>query len=462
MSEQAGLLDHIRKASEGKLSQDFVIELINCMFHSQKIFDISKQHLKYHYLQSEPQKKVVKYIFDLQDVQKAIPTIGMVGQAFASDKEVISLLGQIKKSTVTNDQHESILSSFEEYIRKSRFIALYTKVGELFNQGKQDEAISVLDKESTEISAFALRQTYYTRIFGDYNNRAEKRKIAPEKVLSRYCIWGIHELDDYSGGLEYGRSALLMGRSGGGKSTAMKWIGLANARIGKRVVHIQAEGSLMECETAYDAAWTGTAIDDLEFGNIPSNKQLKIQKAHRDILGNNGEIYVYAAEQFDSLSVSDVREILLDIEKIYGKIDLVLWDYLPKFTITNHKFFGEHAERQRRLAIGDKITNIAVEFNCACVTAVQADNVLPAEYNKADFVMRRSNISENKSQTEPFSYFITLNQTDDELEAGIIRLYCDKMRKRKPGKLIRIYTAMDRARFYDSVKTLQTFYNKAA
>lgn len=457
------LLDQLKKATESKLSQGFVVELINCIFHSQKIFDISKQHLKYHYLESEPQKKVVKYLFDLQDVQKSIPTIGMVGQVYSTDKDVIALLSQVKKSVVSNGQHEAIITSFEQFIKKSKFIALYSKVGELFNQGKQDEAIEVLNTESEEISAFALRQNSYTKVFADFEKVNEKRIANSDKIINKYAPFGIKELDDYCMGIEYGRSALLLARSGGGKSTAMKWTGLCNARLGKRVVHFSAEGTEEEALTAYHAGFAGINLDEMELGTIPTTKRAKILKAHRDILGAGGEIYLYASEQFDQLTIDDCREIIIDIEKIHGKVDLVIFDYMEKFSLKGTFYNSEAGERKRRSDLGDKITNIATEFKCAVLTAIQANDIKPADYNKPDFVLTRSSIAEYKAAVNPFSYFISINATDDEYENNIARLYCDKMRKRKRGKLIRIYQALEQGRFYDSYKTSQTFYqNKPA
>lgn len=452
------LLDSLKKATETKLNADFVVELISCMFTSQKIFDIAKQHLQYHYLQSDPQKRVVKYLYDTQSLLKSIPTIGMVAQAHLTNKDVLALLGQIKKITITNDQHEAILKSFEDFIKKSKLIAAYTKVGELFNQGKQDEAASVMLKEAEIIAAFSLKSNYYTRVFADFEKTNEKRIANSDKRISKYAIFGIPELDNYCRGIEYGRSALLMARSGGGKSTAMKWVGLCNARLGKRVIHFQAEGTEEEALTAYHAGFTGINLDDMEMGNIPATKRVKILKAHRDILGNNGEIFLYASEQFDQLSIDDCKEIIADITKLYGSPDLIIFDYMEKFSLKGTFYNSEAGERKRRSDLGDKITNIATMFGCAVLTAIQANSVAPSDYNKSDFVLTRSSISEYKAAINPFSYFITINATDDESEAGIARLFCDKMRKNKRGKLIRIYQALDQGRFYDAYKTSQTFY----
>ena len=97
-------------------------------------------------------------------------------------------------------------------------------------------------------------------------------------------------------------------------------MGLCNARLGRRVVHFQGEGTEKECLDAYDAGWTSINLHDIEFGAIPENKKMKIVKAQRDILSNGGEIYVYASESFDSMSIDGSRDILLDIVSLHGHV----------------------------------------------------------------------------------------------------------------------------------------------
>jgi hypothetical protein len=200
------------------------------------------------------------------------------------------------------------------------------------------------------------------------------------------------------------------------------------------------------------------SLSDMEMGNIPTDKLVKIQKAYKDILNTGGEIYVYASEQFDSLSIQKCREILLDIEKNIGKVDLVIFDYLEKFTVDGKFYNSESGERKRRAEIGDKITNISTEFSCSVLTAIQANDIKVADYNKPDFVLTRNNISEYKAAINPFSYFITINATDEEYEASNIRLYIDKLRNGKSGKTVRIYQSLNNGRFYDSHKTKEILY----
>lgn len=452
-------------ASEYKLQPDFLIELIKCCLlpgnDSLKFLDIGKQHLKYHFLETEAQKKVVRYIFEVSEIQRVPPTIGAIGQAFANDKEVISLLSQVKKAQVPLEAHDGIIESFEVFIRKAMFVSVYEKVGNLYNEGKQQEAIELLAKEAQIINEFKLKQTYYTAIFRDFEKRQEKRVANRDTALLEKCVFGIHELDDLTrGGFNKGTSACILARSGAGKSMFLKWIGLCNARLGYRVIHFQAEGTEKEAEDTYDAAWTSVDLGNMELGHIPVDKRERVIKAHKNIMSSGGEIYVYAVEKFDSMSLNDAREIIIDIEKTFGKVDLVIFDYAELFTVKGAYFNSEQGERKRREDIANKITNIATEFKCGVVTATQANDIPPDKVNNPDFVITRHHISEFKGFIKPFSYFLTLNQTEDEYAEGICRILCDKFRKYRSGQIVRIQQHRENQRFYDAAETLKMFYNK--
>lgn len=449
---------------EKELSSDFIIELVKLCLDSKKVLDICKQHLKYHYLYNDSQKKVFKFILENYEITGRVPTIGMIGQAYSTDQDTISFLSRVKKVIIDKDQHESILETFEVYIKDSKFRVLYDKIGDLYNEGKQQQAIDLLNKESQEIANFKLKDNYYTAVFRDFEKRQQDRQENKSVALLDKLTFGIHECDDVTrGGFNKGTSVLIMARSGVGKSTFLRWIGLCNARLGRRVVHFQAEGTEKECLDAYDAGWTSVSTHDIEFGQIPESKKVKIFKAQKDILAGGGEIYVYASESFDSMTMDNCYDIIKDITEIYGDVDLVLFDYLEIFTLKGSFGSSEASERKRREEIANKMTNIAVEFKCGVATAYQGQDIAPAQYNNEEFVMTRHHASEFKNIIKPFSVFITVNQTDDEDQNEILRIWFDKIRKyKKPNKPIRIYQSRENGRFYNSLRTLQEFYTTIA
>ena len=160
------------------------------------------------------------------------------------------------------------------------------------------------------------------------------------------------------------------------------------------------------------------------------------------------------------MNIDDCKEYIDDIEKAYGKVHMVLFDYLEIFNVSGKFSHDDQGERKRREIIAKRITNTATHFKLLSITATQANDIKPDKWNNPDFVLTRSDISEFKGALKPFSYFITLNQTRDEYDAGIIRIHNDKFRKYKSGQTYRNYQSLGNSRFYDSRRTLQYFWDE--
>jgi len=450
------------EVEQKQLNQDFVLELLKSCLSSDKVLSIVSQHLKYQYLHTEAQKKVFKYVIDLYNTSSIVATIGTIGQAYSTDLEVITLLSKAKNIVVTKEQQQEVISSFENFIKDSRFRILYDRLGDLYNAGKQVEALQLLQTESEEISNFQLSESSYTTVFKDFEQRQLLRERNQDTILSEKLPFGIQELDDLTrGGFNKGTSVLITGGSGKGKSTFLRWIGMSGARIGKRVVHFQYEGSQQECLDAYDAGWTSIDLHDIELGSLPEQKLQKILKAQRDILATRGEIYVYAAEKFDALTIEESYDIVKDIVENIGGVDEILFDYLE--VAGTKKQFGtsDSSERRRREYIANKVTNMGIEFRCGVVAATQSMDILKEKEDNPNFVITRNHSSEFKGIVKPFSYHLTINQTSDESELEQVRLYCDKFRKYRSGQVIRIYQSLKNSRFYDSKRTLESGFLKS-
>jgi len=445
-----------------KISDNFLVELYKLCLTSEPFLGVVSKNLKYQYIPSEVHKTVWQEISDSYELDGVSPTIGVLSERLKNDSDAKKLLIEIKNCKI-GDNRDSIIKQFESYIRDVRFVDLYTRVGEMWNKNTQkdrDDAIAVLAKESEEIVGFSIGGELSAKVFSDFEKRQELRKQKEEDSQLK-IPFGIHALDHYTyGGGRLGTSGLILGRSGAGKSTFLRWVGLHAARLGYRVVHFQAEGTESEAMDNYDAAWTSVNTIDIEYGNIPANKATSIRRVREDILKGGGEIYVVASETFDSMYIEDCNERLEEIENKIGKVHLVLFDYLEIFNIKG-RYDGEKGERLKRDKIANKITNIATKFNVFSLSATQANDIKPEKWNSPDYVMTRSDISEFKGALKPFSYFMTLNQTKDESDNGVIRLHNDKFRHSKSGQTYKIYQSLDNSRFYDSKRTLQFFWDAA-
>ena len=202
----------------------------------------------------------------------------------------------------------------------------------------------------------------------------------------------------------------------------------------------------------YDAAWTGTLYSDVKIGDIPRNK-LEIGRRVIDKLRRT-DIMVSSEETFNAKTIVDVRRELQEMERAYGKIDVVIIDYLELLEVGDGHNYSPGEERFRQAKLAKAMKMLAMEFNVVVHTATQSSNIPEECKNDPEFVITRAQLSEDKGKIRPFDIFITINQTRDEARDEIMRLHTDKLRDYKNGDPIHICNNFAYARFYDRKRTM--------
>lgn len=444
-----------------KLSSNYLNELAKLCLSSQDVTEIVKQHLNYSFIKGEEYKEVFKYIFDYHGIHSKIPTLGTLSQNLPQKPSLINVLNNIRETSI-HDGKDQIMQSFESFIKKGRFQKLHEDVKEMYNKQEHEKAMLLLEKESKEINSFCLTSKLHTRVFSDFDRRQQERKQR-DFTNVKWPI-GIPAFDYHTkGGVEPGRAMLVIARKGVGKSTCLRSIGHNLAFRGHNGIHFQAEGTKSEVEDAYDAMWTGVPMMDIRKGDLTGKDVETIEKARKSFLAQCGEIFIVSYEQFNSASIAECRQAILDLMKEYN-IKWAIFDYLEKFDPGDGKRYGTNAEgeRAKKLAVAEKIVNIATEFKIFCATATQASSIEKKDYNDPNFVITRENISNLKATVDPFAYTITLNQTDDENDKDIMRIHEEAFRFQKILSWESTYhIAQDRnkGRFIDIQETNKRFWD---
>lgn len=452
------------------LATNFVVELIAAALERRTVFEIVKQYLKFSYLQEEAEKKLWQWVTKRYDLTGKVPTIGQIQQQFVDDERVLEKLEEIGDVEIDeNGGYELIIDSFEKFIKKMKFLEVNDKIADTYNRGDKEGAWELFVKFAEDFSKFSIQDAKFETVFGDFAERQAKRKS--EDWNFRYKIpTGIDELDyrlgGESGGPETGECVLWLGMSGAGKSQCLVSLGISAARQGFRVAHFQLEGTKEQCLNRYDAAWTGTLYQDVKLGNITAKKMEVTKRIVKKL--RKTDIIVSSEETFNAKTLVDIRRELKEMEKKYGKIDVIIIDYLELAEVGDgHRYTpSEERFRQSKLAKGMKM--LAMEFNAVVHTATQTNDVPPEQRDDPEFVITRSNLNEDKGKIRPFDIFVTINQTRDEAKEEIMRLHTDKLRDYKNGEPIHIANNFSYARFYDRKRTIELnmddgwgeFYNK--
>lgn len=439
------------------LATNFVVELIAAALERRTVFEIVKQYLKFSYLQEEAEKKLWQWVTKRYDLTGKVSTIGQIQQQFVDDERVLEKLEEIGDVEIDeNGGYELIIDSFEKFIKKMKFLEVNDKIADTYNRGDKEGAWELFVKSAEDFSKFSIQDAKFETVFGDFAERQAKRKS--EDWNFRYKIpTGIDELDyrlgGESGGPETGECVLWLGDSGAGKSQCLTSVGIAAARQGFRVAHFQLEGTKEQCLNRYDAAWTGTLYQDVKLGNITAKKMEVTKRIIKKL--RKTDIIVSSEETFNAKTLVDIRRELKEMEKKYGKIDVIIIDYLELLELGDgHRYTpSEERFRQAKLAKGMKM--LAMEFNAVVHTATQSSNIPEEQKNDPEFVITRAQLSEDKGKIRPFDIFVTINQTRDEAKEEIMRLHTDKLRDYKNGEPIHIANNFSYARFYDRKRTIE-------
>ena len=445
-----------------KLNGDFLLEYYKATMANSAILEVGREHLAYQYLPDKHHKKLWKTIIDHYSVHNRPPTIGILAQLLSSDVEMLSMISNIKSVGMPNS--DDLLSQLETYIKTAKFTVLYDELYESFKAGNKEETFKQLKKASDDLHTFSIKGQYFDKVFEGFHGRNKDRQHTasnPSDLGKNYKVpFGMPETDYLSrGGASNGDTFCFLAQSGVGKSRVLRHIGVNAARIGMRVAHFQFEGSKEECLRHYDATWTGVLTHSLEQGILTEAQQKRIDRTIIDMRdGIQGEIYVEAFEQFGTASMMDVRNSLVELEKLHGKMHLVLIDYLEKADPGDGKKYSIEQEKQRREAVAQKMKNVAVEFNTVVGTATQAHGIDKKLLDNPEFVMDRYNTSMGKNLLDSFSFYMTMNQTDDEKDKNLMRIFNDKLRNYPSKQICFIAQDYDNSKFCDMSKTREKYF----
>lgn len=443
-------------------SEKFLNEVLSLCFKDKDFMETTLSNLKYSLIRNENYEKVFQKLDEYRKTDRDF-TYGSFSRSFKDDKLILDIIFSIENTNVPKGKIDTLKADLTDFVKELNFVDLFNKSYSEFNDGNKAKAIDNHVKEAIKVSEISLfSNPTYTTVYQGYSDREDKRMdlAMSESMDEEFVPTGIRPLDNVIQGIEKKTAMIAIARSGTGKSTFLRWLGLHTSRLGGLVVHFQAEGKQEHVLREYDSGWTGLRKSHIKNFDISSSRRNKINKALNQILAQKGEIVVKSFEQFDTASIEECRDVLHQVVKDFDRTpDLIIYDYLELFNPTRSypTITSQQMERLRRSQTSRKIVNTGLEFNSAVATASQAMNIEESDYNNPDFVIRREHISELKNLVNDFSYVLTFNQTEEEKEEEILRLFYDKLRDFPAGYYHYIAQNLDNSRFYDNLKTLKKF-----
>lgn len=449
----------MKKEAVNALSAEFLYELYAAVLRYEGLCGIVAENMQKEYLPDKSFQKVQEVIAHHYRTYKMPPTYAMLSQAFQGDYDVRELIGTFQEYEEECMGVEALTDLLESYIKGVRLQKVYTEVGQLYNQSRQDKAEEVLAGYAAWLSSFTLRGTAFVDVAKTFRERfehnREREAEARKSQLPQVCRFYIPYLDALNGGRNLrGQLSCFLASTGVGKSHLAKHIGLrANIDDGLHVLHFQLEGSEEEALDAYSGGMISRNAYYFEQGRLSEREFRHFEEL---VMSYAGSITVRSFPRFNSrISTLDVKNGIAEYRKINGRSpDIVIIDSMDLLTDASRRQWGAEYERAKRIAVANDLKDLAADENVWMVVTYQSTIEDREWLNNERNVLSEFNCSEAKGLARPCTHLISLNQSSAERKENLMRLHVAKSRFFRKGDTIRIATDFDNEIFYDPQRSM--------
>lgn len=395
--------------------------VIYCLINSKKIGHIISL-VKSEYFYEDLPLRVYQYILEL--VEKEVqPSSELILSRFTDESK------KIKESLSI----EVDVNQYEEFVVNLRKKFINFKIKQLGNSISATK--DSIDEERFIKYVNNLINDISTTKNDDLHNIEEvvdiiiKQANSEEEEISK-TLYGIANLDEYTGGLFPGDLILIAGRPSTGKSGLMGHIAISNAIQNNITVLFSLEMSAPKIALRMLSNLCNLEIWKLKkIGNRKEEEQKKMIEKAEQI--KNSSLFI---ETTSGIDVSMIRSVLQKIKMKHGKIDLVIIDYLQLMS-------GEGLNENNKLEnISKNLKRIAMQYNCPVVAGSQLSRLCEQRDNKRPLMsdLRSSGSLEQDADLVLMLYrdhYYNYNPDHERILEVLIR----KFRNGEVGKVILDY-----------------------
>lgn len=443
-------------SNELVLPGEFLLELFRLALKDSYVLSLTIERLKSNWL-PEAEERDFFTVLKYQAVNEKIkPSFGTLLTAARKNEALRDYIQRVQATELKDSN--TIIKTFESFIRQAMFIELYDQAASFYNKGEVKKAYSLFTARATQLTTFSLTRGLFEPIFKGFTKRHTDRIVEASRGHGRMPT-GIDGLDhSLNGGPERKELMCFLADSKGGKSFCLTHLGVNYARRGYGVAHFQLEGTGKQCKARYDSNWSGSVYHELKAGELEEHKF----EAYKKIVNNLGrsDIWVYAHESFKPMTVTELRGLVIDL-KNKQDIAVVIVDYVDLLN-PDEGHYSLNDERFRQEKSMQMLKDLAMELDVLVITATQASSIDTDLLEEEEFVIKRQHLAEAKGKVRPVDYLISINRTGDERRAGTCRLYLEAVREHAADEVIKICQNLKRSRFYDRKKTIEAGYFEAA
>lgn len=322
-----------------------------------------------------------------------------------------------------------IVKEVTTFCRHQAIKAAVLEAPALLQQEKFDEIEALVrGAVSTGANVMDLGCQYFV----DWPERLRRRR---ELAQLQTMPTGITDLDKViGGGIKPKQIGIWMAPTNRGKTIALMQCGKKAVTSGRKVIHYTLEMSADAIGERYDSSFSRIAMDEL--ADEEALLATRLEKYGR-MFGNTLLIKEYATKQ---VGVSIIRSHLMQCMGMGFEPDLILVDYLDLLTPPRHY----HEKRDELTATAEELRGLAIEMERPVWSATQAQRAAISLETHTE-----EHVSEDIGKMNIADLVITINQTKEEVDTGVMRLFVAKNRNGAKYRTVEINTNLGIMCFFD-------------
>lgn len=383
-----------------KSSEDFLIQalpLIKSDYFEDETYQKIYTVIEEHYLEYK------EIPLDSQIIEEIKPLLGK-GETVGHYRSEITSINEI--DTIAFSNTEYYLEKVEEFAKKQAFSLAVVESLDDIKGGKFETAFERIRTSLSVGRKQDLGISYFDDITERYSEEGARHCEFPT-VYSEYN-------DHLDGGLARGELAMVVAPPGVGKSVYLANQAVELSKNGYNVLYISLEMDERRVSSRLDSIFTHIPVKDLRFRVPELNARLNMVK---EKIPNLGEIKV---KQFPTkqCSISQLRAYITQLENYENfKPDVLVIDYLD---ILSSDSINKYDAQQE---LAENLRGLAIEKNILVWTATQTNR----EGTKVS-IITDAELADCYGKIRVCDFAISLNQTEEEFDNGVMRVYSMKNR----------------------------------
>ena len=360
---------------------------------------------------------------------------------YSSEVELVISIGDVAEAGF-------IRAELSEFVKQAIFARAHQESADLFNRGKRTEAYDIMARAQERIQDVSFEEEDRIWLFDSFSDRNRERMREHIDIVSRCFTTGIPELDRLTdGGVHHGELWVVFAYAKRCKTTWLINQGFGATRVHrKKTVHFVLEGHGRQVASRYDACFSREHYQKVKAGQIDPALDAALRQEYETLR----RMCVIRTINSWEINILDLEKELHYLKSQGFKPEMMIVDYMDLGRARGRV----EGERDHQIGFARDLKRLVNNEEVACWSAWQAQRPAKNAHTKRH-LLTSANVADAYAKVRIVDAYGSLNATDEEMEAGTMRLFWEGHRDAPVNQIWEITNDLSRMRMATSSRPYQ-------